>query len=240
MFPSALPFLHLLAHCFGFMSHSSLLGISPSGFRYCGQISHLRARYCVYRVVELLPTNPEIQVELPVWLFLTVFTTALTTSLEATVTGWTDGITWILFLFSSFLIYENLSSSHQLSSSFLPSSPPRRLWCPSVAHMEAGSSHRPGPRPLKHSSGRFHQRPGSVLLMQMFSYTWIENWRDCGPWNIFFHTTTQKHTVCNTGISACNLDRPQSAHLLLRHPPSSLRAVLFLAQAGLYVTGEYV
>lgn len=59
----------------------------------------------------------------------------------------------------------------ELSSSILPSSPLHRWWCPSLAHMEAGSSHCLGPWPLKHSSGRFHHRPRPALLMQMYSYT---------------------------------------------------------------------
>lgn len=56
------------------------------------------------------------------------------------------------------------------------------------------------PRPLKHSSGRLHQRSRPPLVMQMCSHTRIKNWKDSGLWNIFFLHKRHTHTQYVTQI----------------------------------------
>lgn len=73
----------------------------------------------------------------------------------------------LLFLY---FIHHHMHSSHthththtlSLAPTFHPP-PPHRWLCPDLTHIEAGSSHCPGPRPLKRSSGRFHRRPSYTL-----------------------------------------------------------------------------
>lgn len=120
-----------------------------------------------------------------------------------------------LFFFPPlYIIYHYLPSSLFISS-LLFLHPSHRWLCPSLAHVEAGSSHRPGP--LKHSSGRIHQRTRPALLMQMCSHTLIENLRDCGPWNIFFlhSSSTERHTYLRMQLRHMTKHTPSP-------PPSSV------------------
>lgn len=106
-----------------------------------------------------------------------------------------------LFFFSSLSLFY-LSSIHHLFFPCLPPSLHLNLltggWAPASLTWKQALLIARGPRPLKRSSGRFHQRPRLALLMQMCSHTWIENLRDCDPWNIFF--TQETHTQYVTQI----------------------------------------
>lgn len=147
-----------------------------------------------------------------------------------------------LFFFSSLSLFY-LSSIHHLFFSLPPSLPPpqpsHRWLSPSLAHMEAGSSHCPG---ASASEALLWEIPPETQACTLNANVQPHlNWKSERLWPLehFFHTR-DTHTVCNADTYACNLDTQQSTRLLLLGPPSSRRAVLFLAWAGTYVTGEHV
>lgn len=101
-------------------------------------------------------------------------------------------------------------SALSLSSSSL--SALTQVVCSGLAQMWAGSFVALGPQPLKHSSGRLHQKPGPALLMQICSHTQTEYPRVSGPWNNFF--PAQRHPHCTTQVLRTQLRKTT------KHSPS--------------------